>query len=280
MVKTVDMGGVRAGAGEKVVVIAELGINHNGDIRTAKKLMDKAASAGVDMVKLQTYITEKRVAEDSPIFGILKQCELSFAQQKELFQYGRDKGVIVFSTPFDDESVDFLCSVKCPVYKIASFDLVNKKLLKKVAAMGKPVVMSRGMADRREVDTAVGVFKRARIPLVLLHCISAYPVTDVASLNLSTIRALEERYGCPVGYSDHTLGIDAAVASVAAGAMVIEKHFTLSRKAKGPDHGLSTEPAEMKRLVDGVRRMQMMMGSPAWVAVAEEKGILQYRRPS
>ena len=280
MVKTVDLGSVRAGVGEKVVVIAELGINHNGDMRTAKKLIDKAVSSGADMVKLQTYITEKRVPKDSPIFGILKQCELSFARQKELFQYGRDKEVIVFSTPFDDESVDFLCSVKCPAYKIASFDLVNKKLLKKVAATGKPVVMSRGMADRREVDTAVGVFKRRRIPLVLLHCISAYPVTDAASLNLSTIRALEERYGCPVGYSDHTLGIDAAVASVAAGAMVIEKHFTLSRKVKGPDHALSTEPAEMKRLVDGVRRMQMMMGRPTWAAVAAEKGILQYRRPS
>jgi len=280
MVKAVDLGGVRAGCGEKVVVIAELGINHNGDMRNAKKLIEKAASSGADMVKLQTYITEKRVTKDSSIFGILKQCELSFTQQKELFQYGRDKGVIVFSTPFDDESVDFLYSVKCPVYKIASFDLVNKKLLKKVAAMGKPVIMSRGMADRREVDTAAGVLKRTRTPLVLLHCISAYPVTNAGSLNLSTIRALEARYGCPVGYSDHTLGIDAAVASVAAGAMIIEKHFTLSRKAKGPDHALSTEPAEMKRLVDGVRRMQLMMGRPAWTAVAEEKEILQYRRPS
>ena len=276
----IEINGKKIGKGQEVFVVAELGINHNGDFDIARKLIDEAKTAGANAVKLQTYITEKRASKDSPIFDILKQCELSFDQQKELFNYACDKGIEIFSTPFDGESVDFLSSIDVSCYKIASFDIVNKKLLEKVAAQGKPVIMSRGMANQEEIDTAVSIMQKSSIDIVLLHCISAYPVPSHASLHLDTIRALRERYHCPVGFSDHTLGIEAVKYAVAAGANAIEKHFTLSRKNKGPDHSLSTEPKEMKKMVEGIRAVSEMVKEAIWSPVPVEKGILQYRRVS
>jgi sialic acid synthase SpsE len=277
---TLQLGRHRVGDGQPVYVIAEVGINHDGDFATAVKLLEQAAWAGASAVKLQTYITEKRVPKGSPIFDILKKCELSFTQQKELFQRGADAGVDVFSTPFDDESVDFLVEVGAPCFKIASFDIVNRKLLQKVAAQKRPVVVSRGMADQQEIDTAVAVLREHGAPFALLHCVSAYPVASHTDLNLSTMGALKARYGCPVGFSDHTLGIEAPTLAVAAGAELVEKHFTLSKTAPGPDHGMSTEPAELKQMVDAFRRVREMMGRPVWSSIEAEKGILQYRRPS
>lgn len=266
------------GEGQPVFVIAEIGINHNGDLETAKKLIDMAKWAGVSAVKLQTYITEKRVYRNSPIFDILKQCELSFSQQKELFKYSTNQGIMSFSTPFDAESVDFLASINIPCYKIASFDLVNAQLIKKITAKGKPVIISRGMANQQEIDKAVDIAKSSNVDFIILHCISAYPVTSHASLNLKTIQALKERYHCPVGFSDHTIGIEASKYAVVCGASVIEKHFTLSRQSEGPDHVISTEPAEMKEMISGIRYVQEMMGSAIWSSVPEEKDILRYRR--
>ena len=270
----------RIGRCEDIFVIAEAGINHNGDLDAAKRLIDKAKWAGSSAVKFQTYITEKRVPKDSPIFGILKQCELSFKDQETLFGYARSAGLAAFSTPFDDESVDFLASQGIPCYKVASFDIVNKRLLERIASKKRPVIISRGMASREEIDTAMDIMGRSGIDVLLLHCISAYPVPSHASLHLDTIKALKERYGCPVGFSDHTLGIDAARFAVAAGAVAIEKHFTLSRGAKGPDHALSTEPEEMKELVKGVNEIREMIGEAVWAPVTAEEGILQYRRVS
>jgi N,N'-diacetyllegionaminate synthase len=266
--------------GKDVFVIAEIGINHGGDTDIARKLIDEAVVSGVSAVKFQTYITEKRVAKDSPIFDILKKCELSFDEERELFDYASEKGITAFSTPFDEESVDFLASVDSPCYKIASFDLVNKELLKKVAQIGRPVIMSRGMADQKEIDEAVEILNAGGVDIALLHCVSAYPVNSVSSLNLATIRALGDRYNCPIGFSDHTVGTEAAQYAVAAGANIIEKHFTLSREADGPDHALSTEPVEMKSMVAGIRRVKDMMGTAVWGSVPEEKDILKYRRVS
>lgn len=276
----IEIDGRKIGEGEEVFVIAEIGLNHNGDFETAKRLIDEARKAGASAVKFQTYITEKRVPKDSPIFGILKECELDFDKQKELFRYADDTGITIFSTPFDDESVDFLASIGAPCYKIASFDIVNKNLLKKVAACGKPSIVSRGMATMEEIDTAVEILTGSGSKIALLHCVSAYPVPKEASLNLYTINALKERYHCPVGFSDHTLGIDAAAYAVAAGASIIEKHFTLSRKAKGPDHALSVEPSELKGLIDNARWVNGMMGEKVWASVEAEKDILQFRRVS
>jgi N,N'-diacetyllegionaminate synthase len=274
----VDINGRKIGQGHSVFVIAEIGINHNGDFNIAKELINKAKWSGADAVKLQTYITEKRVSKTSPIFDILKQCELSFNQQKDLFDYARNEKIEMFSTPFDEESVDFLYSINAPCYKIASFDIVNKKLVKKIASQKRPVIISRGMATQLEIDTAVHIMNKNAVDIILLHCISAYPVSSYSSLHMETIRALKQRYSCPVGFSDHTLGIEAAKYSVAAGADVIEKHFTLSRDSKGPDHSLSAEPHKLKEMIEDIRMVSDMLGEPVWSSVDVEKDILQYRR--
>ncbi len=280
MENSILINGRQVGPQSEVFVIAEIGINHNGDLDTAKKLIDQAKWAGASAVKLQTYITEKRVPKDSPIYGILKQCEISFEGQKELFRYSREKGIEIFSTPFDEDSVDFLSSLGMSCFKIASFDIVNTRLLRKVAQQKKPVIISRGMASQKEIDIAVSILREHGAPLALLHCVSAYPVKELKALNFRTIAALAERYGCPVGYSDHTLGIEAVPYAVAAGACIIEKHFTLSRQSPGPDHALSTEPSEMKAMIEKIRQVTVMLGKAAWSSVEEEKDILQYRRVS
>lgn len=277
---SMQINGKNIGAGNPIYVIAEIGINHNGQLETAKQLIDSAKWANAAAVKLQTYITEKRVKKNSPVFDLLKQCELTFDEQKQLFQYANDKGIDVFSTPFDDESVDFLASVDSPCYKIASFDVTNRKLVEKISKQGKPVIMSRGMADRQEIDQATRIFKNHDTQFAILHCISAYPVSSMTQLHLSTIQSLKERYQCTVGFSDHTVGIEAPKYAVAAGATIIEKHFTLSKKSKGPDHVISSEPEEMKRLVDSVLFVQEIMGTPAWAPIDAESDILQYRRYS
>lgn len=268
------------GDAHDVFVIAEVGINHNGDMDTARSLIDRAAWAGASAVKLQTYITEKRVSKDSPIFGILKQCELSFDQQRDLIAYAKERGIIVFSTPFDEESVTFLAEVSVPCYKVASFDIVNMRLLKAIVRQKRPVIVSRGMANQAEIDAAVALLREADVPFALLHCISAYPVPSLSDLHLRTIAALKERYGCPVGFSDHTIGIEAPPYAVAAGASIIEKHFTLSRTLDGPDHAMSTEPEEFQRMVTMIRQARAMLGQPVTGPIEAEKGTLQYRRIS
>jgi len=266
------------GEGQATYVIAELGINHKGDQGIARELINEAKSAGADAVKLQTYITEKRVAKDSPIFNILKECELSFDEQKKLFDYAGEVGVDIFSTPFDDESVDFLASIDNCCYKIASFDLVNKKLLQKVAAQNKPVIMSRGMANLSEIEIAAAIFEEADLPFAILHCVSAYPVTLHDSLNLKIIQAINNHFNCPVGFSDHTFGIEIPKYAVAAGASIIEKHFTLSRENGAVDNPVSIEPKELSEMVASIRGVEKVLGGVCFGSVAEEKDILQYRR--
>ena len=277
---TVNIGGRNVGNGAPTFVIAEVGINHNGEMKLAEQLLRAASAAGADAVKLQTYLTEKRVPADSPIFEILKRCELSFDQQRELFQLGTDLGLLTFSTPFDDESVAFLEEADVPAFKVASFDVVNLSLLEQVAATRKPVVLSRGMADAAELDRAVRMLDETGSPRVLLHCVSAYPVPAAGDLHLSTIGSLKERYGCPVGFSDHWAGPEAAVCAVAAGAEALEKHFTLDRDMDGPDHAISADPAMLQHIIERIRWTEEALGSPATGALEAEAGTVQYRRPS
>lgn len=276
----ISLGNIDIGEGCPVFVIAEIGINHNGDLTQAIKLIDEAKSAGAHAAKIQTYITEKRVSKDSPIYGILKKCELSFNDQKKLFQYASENKILLFSTPFDDESIDFLESVNVSCFKIASFDIVNKKLVRKIADKKKPMIISRGMASRQEIDIAIKIVEEKKCPFALLHCVSAYPVKNDGDLNLSTINALKSSYNCPVGYSDHTLGIEAAVYAVAVGAKIIEKHFTISKTDSGPDHLISMEPGDLKRMIQEINIIEKMLGNPVLGPVASEKDILQYRRVS
>lgn len=266
--------------GKRVFIIAEVGINHNGDLHLARELLEKAKESGADAVKLQTYKTERRVQTGSPIFDLLKRCELSYDEQRQLFSLGRDLDLVVFSTPFDEEAVDFLQDEGVPLMKVASFDVVNGTLLEKIASTGRPVIMSRGMATLEELDRALKVFDEKGIPCALLHCVSAYPVQSVMDLNLSMIPFLRERYKRIIGYSDHTLGMEVAVWAVAAGALIVEKHFTLSTSMEGPDHALSADPKTMKEMVSSIRRVESALGEPVSGPVEAEKDILQYRRES
>jgi sialic acid synthase SpsE len=276
--RTIGIRDVRIGPGEPTFIIAEIGINHDGDVRRARGLIKDAREAGANAVKMQTYITDKRVAKDSPLFGILKRCELSFGEQRQLFEYAESLNIVSFSTPFDDESVDFLAEVGVPCFKVASFDVVNRPLLTRIAEKGRPVIVSRGMATRAELDAAVEIVRSHGVTVALLHCVSAYPVKSLGDLNLATIHALAERYGCPVGFSDHTSGTGAAQFAVAAGAMVIEKHFTYSERAAGPDHALSMEPENFRSLVTAIRAAEQMRGRPVEGPIAAEGALLEYRR--
>jgi len=263
----------------KTFIIAEVGINHNGDFKKAVKLIDEAKKAGADAVKFQTYVTEKRVPKDSPIYGILKQCELSQEDQRRLKIHADKKGILFFSTPFDEESVTFLKDLNVPLLKIASFDIVNHKLLRACAKTKIPMIISRGMASQSEIATAASICKKVGTEFALLHCVSAYPAPKT-SVNLRAIDALKAQYKVPVGFSDHTLDIDACVYAVARGAEVLEKHFTLNRRMKGPDHRLSADPKMLAQLVQRVREVEGMLGRGKLVSLPVEAGTRQYRRKS
>jgi N,N'-diacetyllegionaminate synthase len=276
---TVTIDGRLIGAAQPTWVAAELGINHGGDVEAAKRLVAAAAEAGADAVKLQTYRTEQRVPADSPIYGVLAEAELDEAAHRELKRVADDSGVTLLSTPFDEESIALLEDIGVPAYKVASFDIVNLRLIQAIASHGKPVIVSRGMATLAESDRATELVRSGGAPLVVLHCVSAYPLAP-SEANLAVIDTLRARYDCPIGFSDHTIGIDVPALAVARGASVIEKHFTLDRNAAGPDHALSAEPAELAALCARLREVEEVVGSPEPRLLDAETGTLPYRRPS
>ena len=261
-------------------IIAEIGINHGGNIELAKKLIDSAHRAGVDSVKFQTYLTEKRTKPGSPIFDILKKCELSFDAFKELKDYSDKKGIIFFSTPFDNESIEYLETINCPFYKIASFDLVNKPFLEKIAKTTKPVILSVGMSNINEIETAVNILSKNTNKIALLHCISAYP-TKEEDANLAAIHTLREKFGNHlIGHSDHTDGIKIPLYAVAAGAKIIEKHFKISADMDCVDAPVSITEEQMKQLVKETRTLEKIMGDGIPELTKAQKEIEQYRRYS
>lgn len=277
--EVVTIGDGAVGPSRPAFLVAELGINHGGDVEVAKQLIEAAAQAGADAVKLQTYRTEERVPRDSPIYDVLKEAELDEASHRDLKLVAADSGVALLSTPFDEESVALLSDLGVPAYKIASFDIVNLRLIQLVASQGKPVIISRGMATLAESDQAVEQVRSSGAPLILLHCVSAYPLQPADS-NLAVLDTMRARYGCPVGFSDHTMGIDVPALAVTRGADVIEKHFTLDRTAPGPDHELSAEPAELAALVSRLREVEAIIGSSEPRLLDAEGGTVPYRRPS
>lgn len=259
-----------------VFIVAEIGINHGGSVDMATKMIAAAKEAGADAVKFQSYITEKRAGEDNPLFPILKKCELSEKDHVRLFKVARKKRIIFFSTPFDEKSADFLEELGVPIFKIASFYITHHRLIRHLAAKRKPIILSRGMARKKEIDSAVKIIRRYGTPFILLHCISSYP-TKEDDVNLAVIQTLKNLYRVPVGFSDHTDGINIPVLAVAAGAKVIEKHFTLSKKMSGPDHKLSLIPKEFKEMVQQIRRVETALGSPKIRRLPTEKTILPFR---
>lgn len=260
-------------------IIAEIGINHGGDINIAKELIKSAANTGCDAVKFQTYITEKRTPKDSPIFDILKKCELPFEAFRELKDYASEFKMDFFSTPFDEESVDYLESINCDLYKIASFDVVNEKLLTKVAATGKPVILSVGMSNLEEINKAYKILSSKTQNIAILHCISAYP-TDEKDANLEAISNLKANFDCIIGQSDHTNDIDVPVFAAAAGAQVLEKHYKISANMECIDSPVSITEEQMSTLVKQVRRVETIFGHGEVRSTEAQKGIEQFRRPT
>ena len=259
-------------------VIAEIGLNHGGNLSLAKKMIDAAVSAGVDAVKFQTYLTEKRTFTGSPIFDILKKCELPFDAFKELKEYSKTKNVDFFSTPFDDESVDYLNSIGCDLYKVASFDVVNIPFLKKVAKTGKPVILSVGMSNLDEIRTAYNTLREYTKNIALLHCISAYP-TKEEDANLAAVHTLQKEFDCVIGQSDHTADILVPLYAVAAGAQIIEKHFKLDGQDDCVDSPVSITTTQTRKLVDEIRRLDKILGTGNIKTSEAQKGAEIFRRP-
>src|ERR1043165_8582789 len=284
MATTIQVGDKRIGEGEPVFIIAEAGVNHNGDLTLAKRLIDVAVEAGADAVKFQTFKAEVLVTatapkaeyqtETTPVdesqLEMLRKLELSKQDHDVLSAYSRQKGILFLSTPFDEESADLLDALAVPAFKISSGDLTNSPLLSHVAKKNKPIMLSTGMADLAEVRDAVETLNAAGCDkIVLLHCVSDYPA-DPADVNLRAMQTMRETFNVPVGFSDHTHGLEVALAAAALGAPVIEKHLTLDRTLPGPDHRASLEPDELNRFVSGIRTVESSLGNGEKVPTARE----------
>lgn len=259
--------------------IAEIGINHGGDIGVAKKLIDSASLAGADAVKFQTYITEKRVSKNSPIYSILKQCELPF-NDFEILKYHADAlNIDFFSTPFDSESVDCLEGIGVDKYKIASFDVCNRNLLEYIGNTGKTILMSIGMASYEEVKAAYDLLIKLTNNLTLLHCISAYP-TEEKDANIGVIHDIKNEFECVIGHSDHTNDIVVPIYAAAAGAQVIEKHYKIDDRMNCVDSPVSINEKQMAELVNILSRLENIIGSSKLELSEAEKGTAKFRRYS
>jgi pseudaminic acid synthase len=273
-------------------VIAELSANHMGDINRAFKMMEEAKAAGADAVKLQTYTADTiTIAHDHSSFVIQgglwdgrtlhdlsQEAQTPWDWHPALFAKGAELGIPVFSTPFDPTAIDLLESLNTPAYKVASFELVDLPLIARMAATGKPMIMSTGMAGLGEIEEAVATARdNGCYDLILLHCVSGYP-TPPADANLRTLPHLAAAFGVQAGLSDHTMGVAVSVAAVALGATVIEKHVTLARADGGPDAAFSLEPSELAELVAGTRAAWEALGRVTYDVEASEAGLRQFRR--
>lgn len=262
------------GESEPCFIIAEAGVNHNGDVNLAKKLIDVAKEAGADAVKFQTFKTEEVVtknaekaqyqkeatgAEESQ-FEMIKNLELTEKDFEELFAYARERDILFLSSPFDKGSVDLLDELGVPAFKIASGEITNFPLLKYIARKKKTIILSTGMSTLGEIEEALEVIrKEGAEEIVLLHCVSCYPA-KVEDMNLKAMETLKHAFKLPVGLSDHTVGITTPIVAVALGACVIEKHFTLDKNLPGPDHKASLAPDELKQMVKAIRDVGKALG--------------------
>lgn len=262
------------GAGQPCYIIAEAGINHNGDIELARKLIDAAAESGADAVKFQTFKTENLVSTNTPkadyqkantgddgnMLEMVRKLELSYDAFRELAVYCEQRGILFLSTPFDEASADFLAEMNMACFKVASGEITNMPFLEHMARKGQPMIVSTGMSYPEEIAEALAVIRAAgNDQIALLHCVSNYP-TDPSDVNLRAMQTMQAQFGLPTGFSDHTLGIEIALAAVSMGACIIEKHFTLDKSLPGPDHVASLEPEELTAMVRGIRMIESAMG--------------------
>lgn len=259
----------------RVFVIAEAGVNHNGDIEIAKQLIDAASEAGADAVKFQTFQADSLVCRTAKKaeyqlettdrtetqYDMLKKLELTPQMHRELIEHCLKRNIMFLSTPFDLESIKLLSELGMQIYKIPSGEITNLPYLREIAKQKKKIILSTGMSSMDEVKAAVNVLKNnGTEELTLLHCNTQYP-TPISDVNLLAMVKMREETGLPVGYSDHTQGIEVPIAAAALGAEVIEKHFTLDRKMEGPDHKASLEPQELMQMVVGIRKIESALGS-------------------
>lgn len=262
----------------RVLIIAEAGVNHNGDITLAKKLIDAAADAGVDYVKFQTFNSKKLVSKSAQKadyqkqntndevesqLKMLQKLELSKNDHLILIDYCKAKNIKFLSTAFDLDSIDFLEELKIDLWKIPSGEITNLPYLRKLGGLGKPVIISTGMAEMSEIEDAINVVTSSGTDIkdiTVLHCNTEYP-TPMQDVNLAAMNTIKEVFKVPIGYSDHTLGIEIPIAAVALGATVIEKHFTLDNSMDGPDHKASLEPQELKKMVAAIRNIEQALGN-------------------
>lgn len=284
-------------ATESILIIAEAGVNHNGSVQLAKQLIDVAVSAKADAVKFQTFKTELEISKiavkadyqientgnkDESQFDMVKKLELDEAAHRELIQYSKEKNILFLSTPFDHESIDLLDRLGLQTLKIPSGEITNLPYLRHIGRLGKKLILSTGMANLGEVETALDVLVAAGTPkdnISILHANTAYP-TPMQDVNLRAMQTLANAFDVKVGYSDHTLGIEVDIAAVALGACIIEKHFTLDRNMEGPDHKASLEPQELIDMVKAIRNIELALGDGIKRASPSERNNLSVARKS
>ena len=268
---------------QRTFIIAEIGVNHNGSVLIAKKLIDKAKEAGADAVKFQSYNVENLASQDTPKtkyqldntrkneshFKMLKKLELSFDQMLKLYEYCNKKNIEFISTPYDVENAKFLKSIGMQIFKTASADINDFFLHEYLSSIKKTIIISTGMSSPHEIKLCLQNYKE-RKNIILLHCVSCYP-TPIDILNLNNINTLQNLFKVRVGFSDHTTGLEAAIVAVSKGAKVIEKHFTLNKKMKGPDHKSSLNFKEFSEFVKVIRRTELILGSSIKKCLNEEK---------
>ncbi len=294
MVTTIEIGRYTIGANHPCFIIAEAGVNHNGDLKLAHQLIDAAKECGADAIKFQTFKAENLVTAAAPKadyqlqttaatesqLEMLRHLELDAEAHRALLTHCRNKDILFLSTPFDEASADLLDSLGVPALKTPSGEITNLPYLDHVARKGKPMLVSTGMAFLGEVEAAVRTIESAgNAQLALLHCVSNYPA-DPADVNLRAMHTMSTAFGIPVGYSDHTLGVEVSLAAVALGACIIEKHFTLDRNLPGPDHRASLEPPELAVLARGIRIVEAALGSGRKEPSANESSTLAAARKS
>lgn len=281
----------------KVLIIAEAGVNHNGSLDLAKRLVDEAANAGVDIIKFQTFKADKLVSKkakqaeyqqrnigkiNESQYTMLKKLELNADQHERLITYCQKKGIRFFSTAFDMDSIEYLHSLNLGLWKIPSGEITNYPYLKKIAQYREPIILSTGMSELSDIEAAIQVLLKYGLQneqITILHCNTEYP-TPMKDVNLKAMLEIKKKFGVSVGYSDHTEGIEVPIAAVALGATVIEKHFTLDKNMKGPDHKASLEPQELHAMVKAIRNIEQALGNGHKVISNSERKNITVARKS
>ena len=285
--KSFSIGGHKIGPNYPVFIIAEAGINHNGSISIAKKLVDMAKRSGTHCIKFQTHISEEEMLHTNikpgkiskkTLWNIIKNCELTQSEEIKLKQYCKEKKILFLSTPFSISAVDRLEKLRIKAYKIGSGELTNTPFLERIAQTRKPVILSTGMSEINEIENAVKLFKKHKNPLAILQTTSEYPA-DYRDINLGVIEKFEKLFNVPIGISDHSIGIYTALGAVAKGACIVEKHITLNKKMPGPDQKISLEEKELTELVKGCKAVKLALGDTKKI-LKKELPVLHFARES